>query len=102
MNIHPIRTESDYRAVLCQLSAYFNNESAPGTEDGDRFEVLPTLIEVYERRHFPIDAPDPMTRFAFAWTKAAPSQSRRESKVNWTGVRRRPGGCFSRSRVYSA
>lgn len=65
MNIHPIRTESDYKAALRELSAYFNSEPEPGTEDGDRFEILATLVEAYEDKHFPIEAPDPIEAIRF-------------------------------------
>ena len=65
MNIHPIRTESDYKAALRELSAYFDNEPELGTEDGDRFEVLATLVEAYEAKHFPIEAPDPIEAIRF-------------------------------------
>jgi HTH-type transcriptional regulator/antitoxin HigA len=65
MNIHPIRTESDYRDALRELSAYFDNEPEPGTEDGDRFEILATLVEAYETKHFPIEAPDPIEAIRF-------------------------------------
>lgn len=44
MNIHPIRTDQDHRAALSVLFAYFDNEPEPGTEDGDRFEILMTLL----------------------------------------------------------
>lgn len=65
MNIHPIRNEQDYKAALRELSAYFENEPEPGTEDGDRFEVLATLVEVYEAKAFPIEAPDPIEAIRF-------------------------------------
>lgn len=65
MNIHPIRTECDYKAALGELSAYFNNEPEPGTEDGDRFEILATLVEAYEAKHFPSEAPDPIEAIRF-------------------------------------
>lgn len=70
MNIHPIRTEDDYRTALRELSAYFDSEPAPGTEDGDRFEILATLVEVYEARHFPIEAPDPIEAIRFRMEQA--------------------------------
>ncbi|MCD9028330.1 transcriptional regulator [Luteimonas sp. BDR2-5] len=65
MNIHPIRDEQDYKAALRELSAYFDDEPEPGTEDGDRFEVLATLVEAYETRTFPIEAPDPIEAIRF-------------------------------------
>ncbi|WP_296281716.1 hypothetical protein [Pseudoxanthomonas sp.] len=65
MNIHPIRTENDYQAALRELSAYFENEPVPGTEDGGRFEILATLVKAYEAKHFPIEAPDPIEAIRF-------------------------------------
>jgi len=65
MNIRPIRTESDYKAALRELSAYFDNEPTPGSEDGDRFEIIATLVEAYEAKHFPIEAPDPIEAIRF-------------------------------------
>ncbi|MFZ2663471.1 MAG: transcriptional regulator [Rhodoferax sp.] len=40
MEIRPIRTEDDYKTALREVSAYFDNEPAPGTPDGDRFEIM--------------------------------------------------------------
>lgn len=65
MNIRPIRTESDYQAVLREVSAYFDNEPEPGTEEGDRFEILLTLVEAYEAKQFPVDLPDPIEAIRF-------------------------------------
>jgi HTH-type transcriptional regulator/antitoxin HigA len=65
MNIRPIHSESDYKIALRELSAYFDNEPAPGSEDGDRFEILSTLVEAYEAKHFPIAAPDPIEAIRF-------------------------------------
>ena len=65
MNIHPIRTAKDHKAALRELSAYFDHEPEPGSEDGDRFEILVTLVEAYENRHFPIEAPDPVEAIRF-------------------------------------
>jgi len=65
MNIHPIRTEKDYQTALRDLSAYFDDEPTPGTEEGDRFEILVTLVEAYEAKRFPIEAPDPIEAIRF-------------------------------------
>ena len=65
MNIHPIRTKADYKRALREVSAYFNDEPEPGSEDGDRFEILTTLVEAYESKHFPIEAPDPIEAIRF-------------------------------------
>ena len=65
MNIHPIRNEQDHRAALAELSAYFEREPGPGTEDGDRFEILLTLVEAYEAKHQPVAPPDPIEAIRF-------------------------------------
>lgn len=65
MNIRPIHTEADYKAALRQASYYFDNEPEPGTEDGDRFDILLTLIEVYEAEQFPVDLPSPIEAIKF-------------------------------------
>ena len=65
MNIHPIRTKTDYKRALREVSAYFDDEPEPGSAEGDRFEILTTLVEVYEAKHFPIDAPDPIEAIRF-------------------------------------
>lgn len=65
MEIRPIRTDADYRAALAEVSPMFDDEPTSGTPTGDRFDVLVTLIEAYEREHFPIDAPDPIEAIKF-------------------------------------
>jgi HTH-type transcriptional regulator/antitoxin HigA len=63
MDIHPIRTELDYHAALDEVSGLMDAEA--GTPEGDRLDILATLIEVYEARHFPIGAPDPIAAIEF-------------------------------------
>lgn len=70
MNIHPIRNDADYRNALREVSAYFDHEPEPGSAEGDRFEILVTLVEAYEARHFPIDAPDPIEAIRFRMEQA--------------------------------
>ncbi len=65
MSIHPIHTDDDYRSAMKEVSTYFDNEPKPGTEEGDRFEILLTLVEDYENRHFPVDLPDPVEAIKF-------------------------------------
>lgn len=65
MDIHPIRNEQDYRAALKIVSPLFDNEPEPGTPEGDFFEVMITLIEAYELKHFPVDLPDPIEAIKF-------------------------------------
>lgn len=56
MEIKPIRSEVDYQAALKEIERLF--ESQPGTPEGDRMDVLVTLVEAYEAKHFPIPEPD--------------------------------------------
>lgn len=70
MDIRPIRTDADYRSALREVSVFFDHEPEPGTPEGDRFEVLLTLVEAYEARHFPIDLPDPVEAIKFRMEQA--------------------------------
>ena len=79
MEIRPIRTDADYRAALGEVSAYFDNEPEPGTPEGDRFEVLLTLVEAYEARHFPIDLPDPVEAIKFRMEQGGLTGARQDS-----------------------
>jgi HTH-type transcriptional regulator/antitoxin HigA len=67
MDIRPIRTEADYEAALAEVEVFFDMEPEPepGTPDGDRFDVLATLIVAYEAQHYPIDPPDPIEAIKF-------------------------------------
>ena len=56
MDIKPIHTEADYEAALKEVDQLL--EAQPGTPDGDRLEILVTLIEVWEEKHYPIPEPD--------------------------------------------
>ncbi len=58
MNIRPIKTEEDYQAALAEIERLF--DALPETPDGDRLEVLMTLVEVYEDEHYSIPDPDPV------------------------------------------
>jgi HTH-type transcriptional regulator/antitoxin HigA len=58
MEIRPIKTETDYRAALAEIERLLDAES--GTPEGDKLEVLTTLVEHYEAIHDPIPFPDPI------------------------------------------
>jgi HTH-type transcriptional regulator/antitoxin HigA len=58
MDIKLIKTEADYQAALEEIERLF--DAAPDTPEGDRLEVLTTLVEAYEDKHFPIPLPDPI------------------------------------------
>jgi len=63
MTIHPIRNESDHQRALERIEALMAAKG--GTAEGDELDVLATLVEAYEKKHFPIDAPDPVEAIKF-------------------------------------
>lgn len=58
ITIRPINNEADYRASLALVDSLFDAE--PGTPEGNHLDVLVTLIEAYEDRHYPVGLPDPI------------------------------------------
>ena len=67
LQLKPIRTEADYQAALKAAEVFFDaaHEPDPDSDDGAVFEALLTLIEAYERKHCPIDPPDPVEAIKF-------------------------------------
>ena len=63
MDIRAIKTEQDYERALARIERLMDAE--PNTPEGDELDVLTTLIEAYEDRHFPIDTPDPVEAILF-------------------------------------
>lgn len=63
MDIRPIRSEADYRSALNEAERLWETE--PSTPEGDRVEVLSTLIEAYESQHYPIPSPNPIAAIIF-------------------------------------
>jgi HTH-type transcriptional regulator/antitoxin HigA len=63
MDIRPIRTEADYQAALAEIERLF--DAQPDTPNGDRLDVLTTLVDVYEADHEPIVAPDPIEAIGY-------------------------------------
>jgi len=65
MEIQPIKTEADYKATLKEVSKLMEGDPKLGTPEGDRLDVLATLVEAYEAKHYPIDPPDPIEAIKF-------------------------------------
>jgi HTH-type transcriptional regulator/antitoxin HigA len=63
MRVRPIRTEEDYENALLKIEQLWGAKA--GTAEGDLLDVLATLVETYEREHFPIDLPDPIEAIEF-------------------------------------
>lgn len=63
MEIQPIRTEADYESALARIAELMSAE--PETPDGDELDILATLVEAYEQKHFPIEPADPVEAITF-------------------------------------
>ncbi len=63
MDIKPIRTEADYDRALRRVEELW--DSAEASTERDEVDILTTLIEAYEREHYPIDLPDPVEAIKF-------------------------------------
>jgi HTH-type transcriptional regulator / antitoxin HigA len=61
--VKPIRSEADYEKALAEVERLWGARS--GTPEGDRLDVLATLIDAYESAHHPIDPPDPIEAIKF-------------------------------------
>jgi HTH-type transcriptional regulator/antitoxin HigA len=63
MDIKPIKTEVDYRAALKEIESLMMAEA--DTPEGDHLDVLVTLVEAYERKHYALELPDPVEAIKF-------------------------------------
>lgn len=82
--LKPIRTAADYERALATVERLWGAES--GTPEGDRLDVLATLIDAYEAEHYPIDPPDPIEAIKFRMEQQG--LSRKDLQV-WIGTRTR-------------
>ena len=58
MNIKPIKTDEDYQMALKRLEVIF--DAQVGTVESDEADILGLMIDEYEKKHYPIEAPDPI------------------------------------------
>ena len=63
MNLKPIKTDADHKAALHEIERLW--DAKEGTANGDRLDILITLVEAYEEAHFPMDLPDPIEAIKF-------------------------------------
>ena len=63
MDIRPIKTDADYRSALNDIENLMMAE--PDTVEGEKLDILVTLVEAYEAKHFPMDLPDPVEAIKF-------------------------------------
>jgi HTH-type transcriptional regulator / antitoxin HigA len=97
MKIKPIRSESDYEAALKEIEKLF--DSQPGTPEGDRMDVLVTLVESYEERNFPIPEPDdPVEVLQYYMESRGLS---RKDLIQYLGSKERVSEILNRKRILS-
>ncbi|HZL25700.1 MAG TPA: helix-turn-helix domain-containing protein [Acidobacteriaceae bacterium] len=61
--VRPIRTEHDHDDAVARIEVLMG--AKPGSAEGEELDVLLTLVDAYETKHFPMDAPDPVTAIEF-------------------------------------
>jgi HTH-type transcriptional regulator/antitoxin HigA len=94
--IKPIRTKRDYGAVLAEIERLWGAKL--GTPNGDRLDVLATLIEAYEAAHYPMDPPDPVEAIKFRMEQQG---LRRKDLESLIGTRTRVAEVLNRRRNLS-
>ena len=65
MDIQPIRTKTDYKNTLKEVSKLVELDPPLGSNGGDRLDILVTMVQAYEARHFSLDIPDPVDAIKF-------------------------------------
>jgi len=94
MEIKPIRTKKVYEAALKEIDRLF--DAASGTREGDRLEVLATLIEAYEEKHHRISPPNPVDAIRYYMESRGLSRSDMEKYI---GSRARVSEVLNRKRA---
>ncbi|GCD59617.1 helix-turn-helix domain-containing protein [Gluconacetobacter aggeris] len=95
-DLKPIRNEADYDAALEEVGRLWGAKS--GTPDGDRLDVLATLIDAYEAKHHPIDPPDPVEAIRFRMEQQGLTRKDLEPMI---GPRNRVADVLNRKRGLS-
>jgi HTH-type transcriptional regulator / antitoxin HigA len=95
-DVKPIRSEADHDAAMEAVAALWG--AASGTPDGDRLDVLATLIDAYEAKHHAMDAPDPIEAIKFRMEQQGLTRKDLEDII---GTRTRIAEVFNRKRGLS-
>ncbi|WP_420177874.1 helix-turn-helix domain-containing protein [Kerstersia gyiorum] len=96
MDIRPIRNDDDHKAALKEIVRLMESEPDIGTPDGDRLDVLATLVQAYEAKNFPMDLPDPVEAIKFRMEQAGLSAKDLEPMI---GQRNRVYEVLNRKRA---
>jgi HTH-type transcriptional regulator/antitoxin HigA len=94
--IKPIRTKRDYEAALTEIERLWGAKAK--TPEGDRLDVLATLIDAYETEHYPMDPPDPIEAIKFRMEQQGLTRKDLEEII---GTRTRIAEVLSRKRGLS-
>jgi HTH-type transcriptional regulator / antitoxin HigA len=94
--LKPIRTKADHNKALAEVERLWGSKS--GTPNGDRLDVLATLIDAYEAQHYPIDPPDPVEAIKFRMEQQGLSRKDLEPII---GTRTRIADILNRKRSLS-
>lgn len=95
-DVRPIRTEADYERALAELGRLWGAKA--GTPNGDRLDVLATLLDAYEAEHHPMDPPDPVEAIKFRMEQQGLSRKDLEPLI---GTRTRVAEVLNRKRSLS-
>ena len=93
MNIKPIKTERDYQRALREIEKLW--DARPNTPKGDRLEVLVTLVEAYEQKHYKMEPPDAVEAIKFRMEQLGLTQS---ELAKYLGGRSRASEVLNRKR----
>jgi HTH-type transcriptional regulator/antitoxin HigA len=94
MEIKPVKTKKDYESALKEIERLF--DATPGTREGDRLEVLATLVEAYEEKHHPIAPPNPIDAIRYYMESRGLTRSDMEQFI---GSRARVSEVLNRKRA---
>ena len=94
--LKPIRTKADYKRALAKVERLWGAKS--GTPEGDRLDILATLIDAYETEHYPMDPPDPVEAIKFRMEQQGLSRKDLEPLI---GTRTRVAEVLNRKRSLS-
>ena len=95
-DVKPIRTKSDHAAALAEIERLWGAKR--GTPEGDRLDVLATLVDAYEAEQFPMDPPDPIEAIKFRMEQQGLTRKDLEPLI---GTRTRVAEVLNRKRSLS-
>ena len=96
IEVKPIRSAADHRAAVAEVKRLWGTKN--GTPNGDRLDVLATLIDAYEAQHEPIDRPDPIEAIRFRMEQQGLTRRDLEPLI---GTRTRVSEVLNRKRALS-